>query len=158
MATSSQRLQQFTPLSSIPTSRDPRKATPPTRSTAVDTYDDDDNDDDNFASSKSSIQNFRCHVVLTEEQRMSIGSVIQPTSSRLLATMTKRNIVDDDKDIESFQVVPITAGAGAGKTTGILQVAAHAARSGHSHITYSTFPRASADDGKGRIGQQIVGE
>jgi len=53
--------------------------------------------------------------------------------------------------------VRITAGAGAGKTTTVLQVASKAARLGHSHITYVTFAKAAAADGARRIQEALSG-
>ena len=49
------------------------------------------------------------------------------------------------------QLVRITAGAGAGKTTCLLALGAEAARKGHKHIVYVTFTRAAARDGKQRM-------
>jgi ATP:corrinoid adenosyltransferase len=57
--------------------------------------------------------------------------------------------------LDTSFTVRITAGAGAGKTTTILQVAAKAARLGHSHITYVTFAKAAAADGARRIQEAL---
>lgn len=57
--------------------------------------------------------------------------------------------------VDTNFTVRITAGAGAGKTTTILQVAAKAAELGHSHITYVTFSKAAATDGARRIQEAL---
>lgn len=48
-------------------------------------------------------------------------------------------------------IVRITAGAGSGKTTTILNLAEKAAKMGHTHIVYVTFSKAAATDGHRRI-------
>jgi ATP:corrinoid adenosyltransferase len=74
---------------------------------------------------------------------------------------TPMMIVDDDNisskknhhhpNNTTSTIIRITAGAGAGKTTTILNVAVRAAHAGHTHITYVTFSKAAATDGRRRI-------
>jgi superfamily I DNA/RNA helicase len=49
------------------------------------------------------------------------------------------------------QLTRITAAAGTGKTTTLLALALQGARKGHKHITYLTFTKAAAGDGKQRL-------
>jgi superfamily I DNA/RNA helicase len=49
------------------------------------------------------------------------------------------------------QLTRVTAAAGAGKTTTLLALAAHAIQLGHDHITYVTFTKSAAADGKERL-------
>ena len=49
------------------------------------------------------------------------------------------------------QLTRITAAAGAGKTTTLLALAVRAAEQGHTHLSYVTFTRAAASDGRGRL-------
>ena len=66
-----------------------------------------------------------------------------------------QHAIKSPNEIDTKFTVRITAGAGAGKTTTMLQVAAKAARLGHSHITYVTYAKAAADDGAQRIKEAL---
>jgi len=56
------------------------------------------------------------------------------------------------------QLTRITAAAGSGKTTTLLALALHAAKLGHSHLTYVTFTNAAAADGKERLNRVLAQE
>ena len=56
-----------------------------------------------------------------------------------------------EDDLKKKHIVRVTAGAGSGKTTTILQLAVRATDLGHTHITYVTFNKAAADDGRRRV-------
>eukprot|EP00592_Proboscia_alata_P001278 CAMPEP_0194373956 /NCGR_PEP_ID=MMETSP0174-20130528/22325_1 /TAXON_ID=216777 /ORGANISM="Proboscia alata, Strain PI-D3" /LENGTH=925 /DNA_ID=CAMNT_0039153245 /DNA_START=461 /DNA_END=3238 /DNA_ORIENTATION=+ len=79
----------------------------------------------------------------TEEQTKIYATILPPTK---------------DPNNESYKphIVRITAGAGAGKTTTILNLAAQAAKMGHSYITYVTFNKAAAMDGRNRIRKGVL--
>jgi len=90
-------------------------------------------------------------VVSATTTSTSCATTITPTDEQnYIYSLTKKT------DHPERHVVRITAGAGTGKTTTILQLAAKATKMGHTHITYVTFSRAAADDGKRRISETLL--
>ena len=83
-------------------------------------------------------------MISTEEQELIYSCCRAPT---------RRESPDE---LEKPSVVRITAGAGTGKTTTILNLASKAAEKGHTYITYVTFSKAAAADGQQRIGASLA--
>ena len=52
---------------------------------------------------------------------------------------------------EQGQVIRITAAAGTGKTTTLLALMKQASELGHTHITYLTFNKAAAEEGRRKV-------
>jgi superfamily I DNA/RNA helicase len=87
-------------------------------------------------------------------------AAVSAGSSVIVPTAEQERIYQHVKPptpLDTNFTVRITAGAGAGKTTTVLQVASNAARLGHSHITYVTFAKAAAADGARRIQEALSG-
>ncbi|GKY96376.1 hypothetical protein MPSEU_000597200 [Mayamaea pseudoterrestris] len=98
-----------------------------------------EHDDDDYC---SYIPPALSSVTLTKEQLSILASCPPPTA----ATRPRRKA----------QLFRITAAAGSGKTTTLLHLAVQAYRKGHTHITYLTFGKAAAAEGRNRILQTLA--
>lgn len=99
---------------------------------------------------------------LTEEQLAILETC--PPSRPLEQQVARRPQNNSDDGIrrqlfqQKGQLTRITAAAGSGKTTTLLALALHAAKLGHSHLTYVTFTNAAASDGKERLNRVLAQE
>jgi ATP:corrinoid adenosyltransferase len=90
----------------------------------------------------------------------AVSSATRTSSTTIVPTAEQEEIYQHAKPptpLDTNFKVRITAGAGAGKTTTVLDVATRAARLGHNHITYVTFAKAAAVDGARRINEALSG-
>lgn len=87
-------------------------------------------------------------IVPTEEQENIYAQIRPPAESGDVSNNTT------NKQHQPY-IVRITAGAGSGKTTTILNLAAKAVNLNHKYITYVTFSKAAAADGERRIIQTL---
>lgn len=74
---------------------------------------------------------------------------LSPEQEAILATAVPPNA-------SSSKVVRVTAAAGTGKTTTLLYLAEKCAQLGHSHLTYITFNKSAAADGRARLEQTLT--
>jgi len=87
----------------------------------------------------------RTMVQLTKEQQSILKTCEPPTTN------------NKKKKKRRPKIVRITASAGSGKTTTLLQLAAHAVtKCHHEQINYATFTTAAAKDGKERMIQALL--
>jgi superfamily I DNA/RNA helicase len=75
---------------------------------------------------------------------------LSPEQEAILATAEPPNA-------SSSKLVRITAAAGTGKTTTLLHLAEKCAQLGHTHLTYITFNKSAAADGRARLEQTLGG-
>jgi superfamily I DNA/RNA helicase len=75
---------------------------------------------------------------------------LSPEQEAILATA-------EPPTASSSKLVRITAAAGTGKTTTLLHLAEKCAQLGHSHLTYITFNKSAAADGRARLEQTLLG-
>lgn len=85
---------------------------------------------------------------LTDEQTAILKTCRPPLPPRIQGWTYRKN--------KTGQITRVTASAGSGKTTTILQLAAHAVTNcGHQRINYATYTTAAAKDGKARMMQAL---
>lgn len=106
-----------------------------------------DKADATVSSSPLPMSNNESIIIVPTEEQENIYAQICPPAAESGNDMTNKQ--------QQPYIVRITAGAGAGKTTTILNLAAKAVNLNHKYISYVTFSKAAAADGERRINQTL---